>query len=428
MRARRGGGGAGGAGNPPPELFDGGAVPSFAPPGESQPVKSRPRSTVPGHSPEKAIEVSTLTNLIRDLLEGAFPPLWVRGEITGFKRYAKGNWYFTLRGDNAVIKCVMWAQDAQRMKVPPVDGMSVLALCVVRMYTKAGEVQISVKTLQAVGDGMWRMAFEQTRQRLEADGLFAPSRKRALPAFPRCIAIVTSQDGAALHDIVTVAQRRCPIVQLVLIPAIVQGDEAPKSLRRALIRLTKWRGADLVIIGRGGGSREDLWAFNDEQLARAIAACPVPTISAVGHQVDTTICDLVADHRAPTPSAAAEMAVPELSELRAFVAECAGIMRRQVARLAAIGHERLEAVTHRLHTRAEQVVERRRLKLEAYAGQLDALSPLATLGRGYAAVFAADGTAITEAGAVNVGDSVRVRMRDGSFGAQVNSKNEQASP
>jgi exodeoxyribonuclease VII large subunit len=364
--------------------------------------------------------------LIRDVLEGAFPPLWVRGEITGFKRYAKGNWYFTLRGDNAVIKCVMWAQDAQRMKVPPVDGMSVLALCVVRMYTKAGEVQISVKTLQAVGDGMWRMAFEQTRQRLEADGLFAPSRKRALPAFPRCIAIVTSQDGAALHDIVTVAHRRCPIVQLVLIPAVVQGDDAPKSLRRALIRLTKWRGADLVIIGRGGGSREDLWAFNDEQLARAIAACPVPTISAVGHQVDTTICDLVADHRAPTPSAAAEMAVPELEDLRAFVAECAVSMRRQVARLASLGHERLEAVTHRLQARAEQIVERRRLKLESYAGRLDALSPLATLGRGYAAVFAADGSAISDARGVNVGDSVRVRMRDGSFGAQVDSKDAEA--
>ena len=424
MNARHSGPG----GDTHPELFGAGAARPYAPPNDAPPVKARPVSTVPGHSPEKAIEVSTLTTLIRDVLEGAFPPLWVRGEITGFKRYAKGNWYFTLRGDNAVIKCVMWAQDAQRMKVPPVDGLSVLALCVVRMYTKAGEVQISVKTIQAVGDGMWRMAFEQTRQRLEAEGLLAASRKRPLPAFPRCIAIVTSQDGAALHDIVSVAHKRCPIVQLVLIPAMVQGDDAPKSLRRALTRLTKWRGADLVIIGRGGGSREDLWAFNDEQLARAVARCPVPTISAVGHQVDTTICDLVADHRAPTPSAAAEMAVPELDDLRARIADCALVMRRQVGRLTSLGHERLAVLTDRLHGRAEQIVERRRLKLEAYAGRLDALSPLATLGRGYAAVFAADGSAVSDARAVNVGDAIRVRMRDGSFGALVNAKDLEARP
>ncbi|MGQ0640065.1 MAG: exodeoxyribonuclease VII large subunit [Gemmatimonadaceae bacterium] len=412
------------AGDSHPELFERAAGDRCVVPNDSPRVKLRPANTAPGYTPETAIEVSTLTRFIRDILEGAFPPggLWIRGEIIGFKRYSKGNWYFTLRGDNAVIKCVMWAQDAQRMKVPPVDGLSVLALCFVRMYAKAGEVQISVKALQAVGDGMLRMAFEQTRQRLEADGLFAPARKRALPAFPRCIAIVTSQDGAALHDIVTVALKRCPIVQLVVIPAIVQGDEAPKSLRRALTRLTKWRGADLVIIGRGGGSREDLWAFNDEQLARAVAACPVPTISAVGHQVDTTICDLVADHCAPTPSAAAEMAVPELQELRERVADCALVLGRQVARLTALGHERLGVLTQRLQARAEQVVERRRLRLESYAGRLDALSPLATLGRGYAAVFTGEGAAISDAGAVNVGDDLRVRMRDGSFGARVESK------
>jgi exodeoxyribonuclease VII large subunit len=392
------------------------------PPNESGRAQPRP-AAAPGHSAETAIEVSTLTALIRDVLEGAFPPggLWIRGEIVGFKRYSKGNWYFTLRGDNAVIKCVMWAQDAQRMKAPPVDGLSVLALCFVRMYAKAGEVQITVKRVQPVGDGMWRLAFEQTRQRLDADGLFAPARKRPLPAFPRCIAIVTSQDGAALHDIVTVAHKRCPVVDLVLIPAIVQGDDAPKSLRRALTRLTKWRGADLVIIGRGGGAREDLWAFNDEQLARAVAACPVPTISAVGHQVDTTICDLVADHRAPTPSAAAEMAVPDLVELRARVADCAGVLRRRMSSIASLGHERLAALTQRLHARAEQVVERRRLRLEGYARGLHALSPLATLGRGYAAVFSADGSAISDVASIRTGDALRVRMRDGSFAARVES-------
>ncbi len=405
-----------------PELFQSREAQRQAAPNEPQLVEARSTKGAPGASPDTAIEVSTLTGFIRDLLDGAFPPLWIRGEITNFKRHAKGQWYFALRGDNAVIKCVMWSTDVQRMKAPPVEGMSVLARCVVRMYEKTGEVQISVKALLPVGEGAWRLAFEQTRQRLEADGLLAPARKRDLPPFPRRIAIVTSQDGAALHDIVTVIQRRCPIVELVLIPALVQGDEAPTSLRRALTRLTKWRGADLVIIGRGGGSRDDLGAFNDELLARAVAACPIPTISAVGHEVDTTICDLVADRRAPTPSAAAEMAVPDLADIQAHLVDCAQLLRRQVTRLASLGHERLVSLTQRLYGRAEQVVERRRLHVESYAGRLHALSPLATLGRGYAAVFAQNGASITDANAVTLGEEVRVRMRDGSFGARVESK------
>lgn len=411
-----------------PELFESREAQRRVPPNEGKLVEARAPHTAPGASPATAIEVSTLARYIRNVLEGGIPRLWIRGEVTGFKRHAKGQWYFALRGDNAVIKCVMWSTDVQRVKVPPVEGMSVLALCLVKMHEKAGEVQINVKALLPVGEGAWRLAFEQTRQRLEADGLLAAERKRELPPFPRRIAIVTSQDGAALHDIVTVIQRRYPIVELVLIPAQVQGDDAPKSLRRALTRLTKWRGADLVIIGRGGGSREDLWAFNDELLARAVAACPVPTISAVGHEVDTTICDLVADYRAATPSAAAEMAVPDLAELRVQLAECAQLMARQVSRLASLGHKQLVYVTQRLHGRAEQIVEQRRLRLEAYAGRLHALSPLATLGRGYAAVFAQGGAPISDAKAVEVGDAVRVRMRDGSFGARVDSKTLEGAP
>lgn len=416
MRARQGGAGGG---ETHPELFQPSDVRSRVAPNE--PIRVARAAKAPGESPDTAIEVSTLTGLIRDILEGAFPRVWVKGELTGFKRYAKGNWFFTLRGENAVIKCVMWSNDVQRVKVPPVEGVLVVALCVVKMNTRAGEVQVSVKALQPVGEGMWRLAFEETRKRLDAEGLLDPSRKRPLPVFPRRIAIVTSQDGAALHDIVTVIHKRCPIAELVLIPALVQGDDAPRSLRRALTRLTKWRGADVVIIGRGGGSREDLWAFNDELLARAVAACPIPTISAVGHEVDITICDLVADHRAPTPSAAAEMAVPDLVELRLQLAECAQILSRQVTHLTSLGRERLMAITQRLHGRAEQLFERRRARLESCAGRLHALSPLATLGRGYAAVFAQGGASITDARAVSVGDAVHVRMRDGSFGAQVES-------
>jgi exodeoxyribonuclease VII large subunit len=421
MRARESGPG----GETHPELFHPGQ--QRVAPNEDAQVQRR-ASKAPGESPDTAIGVGTLTSLIRDVLEGAFSRLWVKGEITGFKRYAKGNWYFTLRGDDAVIKCVMWATDVQRVKVPPVEGMSVIALCVVKMHAKAGEVQVSVKALQPVGEGMWLLAFEETRKKLEADGLLAVSRKRDLPLFPRRIAIVTSQDGAALHDIVSVIRKRCPIVELVLVPAVVQGEEAPKSMRRAMTRLAKWKGADLVIIGRGGGSREDLWAFNDEMLARAVASSPVPTISAVGHEVDVTICDLVADRRAPTPSAAAEMAVPDVAELRMQVADYAQILARQVTRLASLGHERLASVTQKLHSRAEQIVERRRSRMESCAGRLHALSPLATLGRGYAAVFGEQGQSITDVRSVSAGDDVRVRMRDGSFGARVESTTLQDQP
>lgn len=406
------------AGETHPQLFPGETAPNESPRIEARKPSGEPP---PGASPATAIEVGTLTRFIRDLIEGAFRRIWIRGEVTGFKRQAKGHWYFTLRDDNAVIKCVMWATDVQRVKQPPVEGMSVVALGIVKVHEKAGEVQFSVKALLPVGEGMWRLAFEETRKRLEADGLFAQARKRALPLLPRRIAIVTSQDGAALHDIVTVMRKRCPIVELVLVPAQVQGEEAPKALRRALTRLAKWRGADLVIIGRGGGSREDLWAFNDEMLARAVAASPVPTISAVGHEVDITICDLVADHRAPTPTAAAEMAVPDLSQLRLQLGDCARELTRQVTRLTSLGHERLASVTHRLHGRTEQLFERRRMRLESCAHRLDALSPLATFRRGYAAVFGEDGEAISDVRGVKTGDVVRVRLRDGSFGARVES-------
>jgi len=391
-----------------PELFEPAAVPRFSAP-------------APGATPASAIAISTLTAAISDVLAGAFPRIWVVGEVSDFKRYKGGQWYFSLRDSTATIRCVMWAQDVQRMPAAPDEGMSVLALCDLRVYQKTGQIQMVVRRLKDVGDGMWRKAFEATRLRLETEGLLDPARKRALPLLPRCVAVITSADGAALHDIVTVARKRCPSVELVLIAATVQGDDAPRSLCRALSRLTKWGGADLVIIGRGGGSREDLWAFNDDRLARAVARCPVPTISAVGHQVDTTICDLVADHRAATPSAAAEMAVPVVDELRAEVAEYAHALRRQVDRLVTLGSARLTSVTRALRVQTERAVERRRLRLDAYARQLNALSPLATLGRGYAAVFSTTGTSVTDVRALNAGDAVRVRMRDGSFDARVDS-------
>lgn len=367
----------------------------------------------PGESPLAAISVATLTRTVKDVLEGAFPPLWVRGEVTDFKQHRNGHWYFTLRDQEASVSCVVWSRETRRIPAPPDEGMTVVALGQVTLYPARGSLQFSVKSLDAVGDGLWRKAFELSRARLERDGLLDPARKRPLPFFPRRIAVITSPGGAVLHDIVSVTQRRNALVELVLIPAVVQGDGAPASLCAALERLAAWGGADAAIIGRGGGSREDLWAFNDEQLARAVAACPVPIISAVGHEVDVTLCDLVADWRAPTPSAAAERAVPVLAELQREVAALGRQLQSAAAARVRDARRRLEQVARHGEQVARRLVERRRLTLERVAGQLHALSPLATMTRGYVVATTPAGELVASARSVETGDAVHIRFRDG---------------
>ncbi len=367
----------------------------------------------PGSTPEAAIAVHTLTTAAKDLIEGAFPPLWVRGEVTDFKAHRNGHWYFALRDAEAQVKCVVWSTQQRRMPAPPDDGMQVVALGQMTVWPVRGDLQFSVKALEAAGDGLWRKALELTRQRLEADGLLDPARKRALPSFPRRIALITSPDGAAMHDVITVARSRSADVEIVVVPAKVQGEGAPESLVAALNRVARWDGADLLIIGRGGGAREDLWAFNDERVARALAACRVPTISAVGHEVDITICDLVADARAATPSAAAEMAVPSRRETLARVDAlgkrlAAAALRREERAMAALGQ-----VRKRLTLAASRVVERRRARLESIAGRLDALSPLATLARGFAVARTADGATLSGRQQFKSGTVFDLWLRDG---------------
>src|SRR2546423_3351389 len=266
-------------------------------------------SVFPGASPTSAVSVSTVTQMAKDILEGAFMPLWVRGEVIDFKAHRNGHWYFCLRDGSSQLRCVVWSRDRRSIPAPPEDGMQVTVLGQLTVYANRGDMQFAVRRMEAEGDGLWRKALERTRAKLEADGLLARERKRALARYPRVIAVVTSPDGAALHDIVAVVGRRAPHVRLVVVPATVQGDAAPEELSFAMDQVSRWNGADTIIIGRGGGAPEDLRAFNDERVARALARCPAPTISAVGHEIDVTICDLVADHRAPTPSAAAEAAV-----------------------------------------------------------------------------------------------------------------------
>lgn len=373
--------------------------------------------SAPGSEPDAAIDVHTLTTAAKDLIEGAFPPLWVRGEITDFKAHRNGHWYFALRDAEAQVRCVVWSSQQRRMPAPPDDGMQVLALGQMTVWPVRGDLQFSVKAIEAEGDGLWQKALERTRLRLENDGLLDAARKRALPAFPRRIAVITSPDGAALHDIITVARSRSADVEIVVIAAKVQGEGAPESLVAALAQLERWHDADLLIIGRGGGSREDLWAFNDERVARALAACCIPTISAVGHEVDFTICDLVADARAATPSAAAELAVPSRRDVIARVASLstrlASAARRREERASAA----LSQVRKRLSLAAERLVERRRSRLEVTAGQLDALSPLATLARGFAVARTTAGATLSERGRFSRGAPFDLWLRDGIIAA-----------
>ncbi len=358
-----------------------------------------------------------LTSAAKDLVEGAFPPLWVRGEVSDFKAHRNGHWYFALRDADAQVRCVVWSTQQRQIPAAPDDGMQVVAFGQMTVWPVRGDLQFSVRAIEAEGDGLWRKALEKTRRRLERDGLLDPARKRPLPSFPRRVAIITSPDGAALHDVITVARSRSADVQIIVVAAKVQGEGAPESLVAAIARVGRWGGADVVIIGRGGGAREDLWAFNDERVARALAACPIPTVSAVGHEVDITICDLVADVRAATPSAAAELAVPSRRDVIARVEAlgkrlAAAAQRREDRAVASLGQ-----VQKRLSLAANRLVERRRARVESVAGRLHALSPLATLGRGFAVARRPDGATLSSRDQFFIGAPFDVWLRDGIVSA-----------
>lgn len=368
---------------------------------------------VPGASPDSALSIAALNGAAKEVLEGAFPPVWVKGEVTNFKAHGNGHWYFSLRDASAQLSCVVWSRDVRRVPAPPDEGMLVVAHGQLSVYAARGQMQFMIRAMEAEGEGLWRKAFDLTRAALEKDGLLDPARKRTLPRFPKRVAVITSADGAALHDILSVIARRNPTVEVIVIPAAVQGDTAPDSLVAALERLARWQGADVVIIGRGGGSREDLWAFNDERVARAIAACPIPTISAVGHEVDVTIADLVADLRAATPSAAAEAAVPVYDEivaqLRALGVTISAATDQRVQGAGRV----LRQFSRDIAVHSQRAVERRRARVQEVAGRLEALSPLATLARGYAVARGDRGDALSSASRFAVGMPFALQLRDG---------------
>jgi exodeoxyribonuclease VII large subunit len=364
--------------------------------------------------------VSLLNSIIRDLLESACPPVWVSGEVTGWKRHSSGHCYFALRDASAQLRCVIWRSDAQRLPADPEEGMEVRAFGTVTLYERRGEYQLVVRELEGLGrGGLWRLAFERLHARLTAEGLLAPERKRPVPRHPAAVGVVTSASGAAVQDIVHVLRRRAPWTRVVMAPARVQGEGAAVDVARAIELCGRYGDVDVLIVGRGGGSKDDLWAFNDEAIARAIAACPVPVISAVGHETDVTIADLVADLRAPTPSAAAEAAVPDRGAIERALAEMGERLERAAGRALGRARQNVERAHAALEDGIDALVRARRERLVRVGARLEALSPLSVLARGYAVPLARDGRVLRRSAELPAGTAFGLRVVDATVPCRV---------
>ncbi|HEU0012781.1 MAG TPA: exodeoxyribonuclease VII large subunit [Longimicrobium sp.] len=377
-----------------------------------------PREPAAPRAPEGGWTPSRVNAAARALIEGMLPPLWVSGEVANFTRARSGHCYFSLRDSESQLRCVMWRDEARRLPTQPAEGMEVRALGRLTIYESRGEFQLVVAELEAKGEGLWKLAFDRLRQKLDAEGLTAPARKRAIPLFPACVGVVTSSAGAALHDIVSVIRRRAPWTRIVLSAARVQGEGAADEIAAAIERMGRAGCADVLIVGRGGGSTEDLWAFNEEPVARAIAASPVPVISAVGHEVDYTIADLVADLRAPTPSAAAEAAVPDGAALRRDITDLRDRMVRCTREQVERGREALFNARLDLREARARLIGARRERIAGIAGRLQALSPLNVLARGYAVPLSPDGRLLRRVEDFPPGAPFRLRVSDGEVGAR----------
>ncbi len=373
----------------------------------------------PGTTAETAISVADLNAAARQVLEDVFPTLWVTGEIANWRRPSSGHCYFSLRDEDAQVRCVMFRGDARKLPTEPEDGMEVCVRGEVSLYEARGSFQVVVREMEALGEGLWRLAFERLRRQLASEGLLDPERKRPIPRVPGTVGVVTSRTSAALRDVVTVIGRRAPWTRVLVSHCRVQGEGAAGDVVRALDRLVRFGGVDVMVITRGGGSVEDLWAFNEEPVARAVAGCPIPVISAVGHEVDVTICDLVADRRVPTPSAAGEVAVADGPALRTELRNLAGRLVQGLRERTRRGTERAERSAERLFGLLDRRLERWRARLERLSGRLDALSPLGTLRRGYAVPLSEEGRVLRRAAEFEAGDGFRLRVVDGRVGCEV---------
>ena len=388
--------------------------------------------------------VSELTRYLRDLLEGDYnlQDLWVQGEVSNLSQPSSGHMYFTLKDSSCSLRCVMWRNSVKHQPFKPRDGEAIEVHGSINIYETAGQYQLYADLIRPAGEGLLFQEFLRLKARLEAEGLFAQERKREIPRWPTCIGIVTSPTGAALRDMLNTIRRRYSLAEVILSPSSVQGEDAPDGIVQALEKLNRLCQASVILVARGGGSIEDLWAFNEERVARAIAASGVPVISGVGHETDFTIADFVCDVRAPTPTAAAELATPNRSDLKISLDDLSdrlgrvmqsalsaqrwelnrlenrlalrsprGRVRSDRQRLDEIARRSSIALTHRLQLR--------RARLTALEQRLASLNPLAVLKRGYAVVTTPDGQAVRSTSQVSPGQALDVRVEDGSFGAQV---------
>lgn len=403
--------------------------------------------------PVNVLSVRQLNAYLHQLMESdpILQDIWIEGEISNFARPSSGHLYFTLKDTEASIRCVMWRSAAQRLKFSPTEGLAVQAHGSVSVYEATGQVQLYIDSLKPAGEGALFQEFIRLKNQLEEEGLFDPTIKKALPTLPSTIGIVTSATGAALQDMLDTLQRRYPVAEVILSPTLVQGIDAPRAIIKALNRLVTEACPDVILIGRGGGSIEDLWAFNDEHVARAVAACPVPIISGVGHETDFTLTDFAADYRAPTPTAAAEIATPDRLELRSTID---GLIRQAQATLndrltrsrwelsvqeAALSRlspmyainnyrQRLDEVAMRLDTAMQSQLKDIRRQLAHLAHTLESLNPQAVLKRGYAIVIRKkDGQIVTDAGKINADDLLEIRVSRGQLDARVTTINQEST-
>ena len=398
---------------------------------------------------QHVFSVTEVNQYIKSIIDGVpqLSELLIRGELSNYKIYPSGHHYFTLKDGESAIRCVMFRGSAGKLRFRPESGMQVIAGGRISVYPRDGAYQLYCTSLSADGIGDLYVAFEQLKDKLNREGLFDPAHKKPLPLYPRRIAIVTSSAGAAVHDMIRILRRRYPIAKVLLLPVRVQGMEAPPEIVGAIRYANRWQLADVLIVGRGGGSIEDLWAFNDERVARAIYASEIPVISAVGHEPDVTISDFVADRRASTPSNAAEIAVPDQAELlkqldsasRAMAQGTLNTLEKADTQLKALTAKRvltdpmafvddrrmqLDSVQQRLGLTAHRQLSARQQRFTALAASLDALSPLKVLGRGYAMAQAADGTVLRTSRQVREGDRIHVQLGQGALDCTVDHKEE----
>jgi exodeoxyribonuclease VII large subunit len=376
-------------------------------------------SSPEGAPPDEVISVSDLARTAAQLLRQGMSDVWVKGEVIEYKVWKSGHHYFCLRDAASQMRCVLWRNDA-KSKVPLADGTEVYAFGRAGLWEEKSEFRFTARMiLPTSAMGAAQRELERVKAVLLKDGLLDPSRKRGLPAYPLRVAVVTSIDGAALRDMVTITRKRWPLASLLVVPARVQGADAPQSIASALALVNRLDALDLCVLGRGGGARDDLFAFNTEVVCRALAAVRVPTISAVGHETDISLTDLVADVRAATPSAAMEMALPDTRSVRRELDDAGVRLASLLSRRCRLAAERVERYSDRYRAAMEATIVRRRHRLEQAQATLEALSPLRVLERGYSVAQGPDGRVLSRTADFTVGSPFRLRLSDGRVAARV---------